>query len=331
MSVAFKVLRVEHVGNDEWFFQSLLNEAHLLHLLSEDKSVVNLYDCGYLRSEAVEPTYGEVVNFDHDIASFFGESPKYLDAGWRPYLALELMPASTNAPSLISHGGRARIPRNEALDLCLQYVELLCRIHRQNIMYRDFKLEHVYWDGNHLVVIDWNASAETSASPAILEQPVEVRKFVAAVMYPLFTLQNPLNDGVYQSQERSPNQNEAYLASVSELNWGPQCVAPPMIKDVMSQAITDGGGGYRTTEEFRGALVGSAVELGWPLDGVQTDSPPAKVHAHITAAISQLRLGQQQLEFAKKYLEDALDLTEDEEVTRLYQDLCQYLDERVIP
>ena len=331
MTIAIKILKVEHIGNDDWYFKSLLNEAYLLSLLADDKNVVNLYDCGYIFSDDPEPIDGDIVSYNLDIDQFLAADEEFLEAGWRPYLALELMPPENNVPMLISQGRRARMPREEAIELARQYATLLSRVHTHHIMYRDFKLEHTYWDGAHLVVIDWNASAETSPAASVNEQPLEIHKFVTAVMYPLFTLQNPLGDGIYRSQARDPRENEAYLRSVRELHWGPQCVATPKLRDIMSRAIVNGNDAYATAEEFVHDLTASAAELGWPTSENHTDEPVSKSHAHIMTALSHLRLGQIHLENAKESLEDVLGLTQDEEINRLYRDICEFLSERVIP
>ena len=42
--------------------------------------------------------------------------------------------------------------------LALQFSELLVLAHANKIVYLDHKLEHVYWDGVHLKVIDFNSS-----------------------------------------------------------------------------------------------------------------------------------------------------------------------------
>lgn len=331
MTVAIKVLKAEHVGKDEWYFKSLLNEAYLLNLLADDKNVVNLYDCGYILSDDPEPTDGDVVSFELDTARFLATGSKFIEEGWRPYLALEMMPPENNVPMLISQGRRARIPREEAIELSRQHVALLSRIHARHIMYRDFKLEHTYWDGMHLVVIDWNASAQTNPTTSVNEQPVEIHKFVTAVMYPIFTLQTPLGDGLYRSQARDPRENEAYLRSVRELHWGPHNIATPKLKEAMSRAIVNGSDAYTTAVAFEHDLKASATELGWPLGEIKLDAPSAKSHAHIMTALSHLRLGQIHLNNAKESLEDVLGLTQDDEVNRLYRDICEFLSERVIP
>ena len=53
---------------------------------------------------------------------------------------------------------RWRLPSEEGLALALQFGELLKMSHQKGIVYLDHKLEHVYWDGVQLRIIDMNSS-----------------------------------------------------------------------------------------------------------------------------------------------------------------------------
>ena len=51
-----------------------------------------------------------------------------------------------------------RLPTEEAINLAMQFLEVLVKMHGLNIVYIDRKPEHAYWDGLNLRIIDFNVS-----------------------------------------------------------------------------------------------------------------------------------------------------------------------------
>src|SRR5690606_6446294 len=96
-----------------------------------------------------------------------------INKGWRPYLALEYLPRHHNLfyqmkPN--TPNSRRRLPTEEGIDLAMQFGEFLQAAHDQSIVYLDHKLEHVYWDGTRLRVIDLNSSRLIETGTHTLDQ-----------------------------------------------------------------------------------------------------------------------------------------------------------------
>src|SRR5690606_11742005 len=98
-SVAFKVLRPEHLADDgeiRWEYKAFANEANLLMKLAGSDQIVNLLDCGYVESVSEAPSDGEIASFQRDVLGFIRAMERYAEKGWRPYLALENLPRAQN-------------------------------------------------------------------------------------------------------------------------------------------------------------------------------------------------------------------------------------------
>ncbi|MBC7812364.1 MAG: hypothetical protein H7175_14505, partial [Burkholderiales bacterium] len=123
-SVAFKVLRPEHLATDggemSWEYRAFANESTLLMKLAGSPNVVNMIDCGFISSEAEAPHDGEIDSFRLDIMGFVRSMPQYAARTWRPYLALENLPRAANLFYLMRSdraGIRWRLPSEEGLAL----------------------------------------------------------------------------------------------------------------------------------------------------------------------------------------------------------------------
>ena len=163
-TVAFKVMRPEHLSpgsEPRWEYRAFANEADLLMKLADSPHTVNLLDCGYVSAENEAPISGEIEAFGRDVIGFARATEEFCERGWRPYLSLENLPRSENLFYQMrpDHPGlRLRLPTEEGLALALQFAETLNTAHELGIAYLDHKLEHVYWDGIHLRLIDFNSS-----------------------------------------------------------------------------------------------------------------------------------------------------------------------------
>ena len=124
-------------------------------------NIVKLYDCGYISDGDEAPRGGDINSFQVNVRAFVDAMGQHAAAGWRPYLALESLPRQHSLFYLMKPNrgdSRWRLPSEEGLSLALQFCALLSLAHENSIVYLDHKLEHVYWDGAHLKVIDFNSS-----------------------------------------------------------------------------------------------------------------------------------------------------------------------------
>ena len=198
-SVAFKVMRSEHLdskGDMRWEYRAFGNEAEILTRLLHSPNIVKLYDCGYISDREEAPRAGEISAYRQDIRAFIDAMPRYAAVGWRPYLALEHLPRQHSLFYLMKPNQpnkRWRLPSEEGLALALQFSALLKLAHANQIVYLDHKLEHVYWDGTHLKVIDFNSSRllENDRADSPQQYIKDVHNLCVGVLYPIFTGMSP--------------------------------------------------------------------------------------------------------------------------------------------
>ena len=180
-TVAFKAMRPEHLdssGDMRWEYRAFGNEAEILTRLCHSPNIIKLYDFGFISDREEAPRNGEITSYQGDIRGFKEAMPRFAAAGWRPYLSMENLPRHHSLFYLMKSNrpnSRWRLPSEEGLALALQFSSLLSLAHSRQIVYLDHKLEHVYWDGAHLKVIDFNSSRRlederTPVAPAMRQR-----------------------------------------------------------------------------------------------------------------------------------------------------------------
>ena len=92
--------------------------------------------------------------------NYLASMDRYLGSGWIPYLALVKRSQENNlmryCDAGYTHGWL--LPLTEGLILAIQICEMLQIAHDRNIIYRDHKILHYYWDPDthSVAMIDWN-------------------------------------------------------------------------------------------------------------------------------------------------------------------------------
>ena len=77
-------------------------------------------------------------------------------------------------------GTRWRLPTEEGIALAMQFAQFLQIAHSNKVVYLDHKLEHVYWDGARLQVIDMNSSRQLNGSANDAQQfRTDIHNFVS--------------------------------------------------------------------------------------------------------------------------------------------------------
>ena len=107
------------------------------------------------------PSSGQIASFGTNVVEFTESAARYAAEGWRPYLALDMLPRTQNLLYVMKPnqpGTRWRLPTEEGIALAMQFAQFLQIAHQNRVVYLDHKLEHVYWDGARLHVIDLNSS-----------------------------------------------------------------------------------------------------------------------------------------------------------------------------
>ncbi|MCE7948788.1 MAG: hypothetical protein DYG88_15305 [Chloroflexi bacterium CFX4] len=337
--VAFKVMRLEHVVNNDapprMEAMAFINEADLLIRMAVSLNVVRLYDCGYISARDENPRGGEIESYGLNVDTFRQGAFRYAGRGWRPYLALENLPRTDsllyvmkpNAP-----GARWRLPTEEGIDLAYQFAEVLAHAHRQKIIYLDHKLEHVYWDGRHLKVIDWNSSRLIENGGQVLAQQIinDLHNLCVGILYPIFTGLSP-QKGTLVAQPADQAGVESRYKDVNQLDFA---VEPTLSKGIQEWLQQGARRHYSSLDQFRAALGKAAAAFGWEIGF--SSAALREARTDVRDGLAKLRQGQASLREARDLLRDAVtieDIGEDleAELRRLLSKINEMLQCRVIP
>jgi hypothetical protein len=338
-TVAFKLLRPEHLERDgemRWEYKAFANEAELLMKMAGSPHVVQLLDCGYTNGVGEAPATGEIVSFQKDVLGFIQTMSQYAVKGWRPYLALQNLPRIHNLLYLMkpAAGERRRLPSEEGLALALQFGEVLKQAHQQGIVYLDHKLEHVYWDGSQLRIIDLNSSRQLEGSQR--EEPMQYRMDIhnlcVGILYPVFTGLSPLKMTL-RPQPGNQQEAESRYQDVMTLDFGSEPSLSQALKDFLQRGAAVQ---IPTIEQFVAQLQEVASRHGWDFPSNYTSPASRDARTQLRAGLSRLRRGQADLReardlFREAAIQDGISEDVEAELRRLVKAVNEMLHGRVIP
>jgi hypothetical protein len=336
--VAFKVMRPEHLqadGEAQWEFRAFANEAEILSTLKASPHVVKLLDCGYVSTIAEAPASGEIVSFGDDVAAFGNQMTAYAHEGWRPYLALENLPRQENlfyAMKPANANGRRRLPSEEGITLALQFANFLAMAHQQNIVYLDHKLEHVYWDGVTLRVIDFNSSKQLKGNQTSLEIARDVHNLCVGILYPIFTGMSP-QKGSLRPQAGGLDVVEQRYTDIQELDF----LVEPSLSQAL-QALLQRGAAQQipNVTAFAEQLQEVAALHGRDFPQHLTSPASRQARDKLRKGLSLLREGEAAIREARDLFRDSLVLDGitvdiEDELRRLVKAVNEEVNNRVIP
>jgi hypothetical protein len=309
----------------------------LLTRLASSPTLVRLYDCGYLSALGERPEGGDILSLGTNIAAFRENLYPYLARRWRPYLALELLPRHQSLFYLMkpnSANGRRRLPTEEGIDLAMQFAQFLKLAHGQRIVYLDHKLEHVYWDGRVLRIIDLNSSKLLETGTHTVDQFLvqDVHHLCVGVLYPVFTGLSP-QKGALMPQPASQAEVEQRYADVNNLDFGVEPTLSPGLQDLLQRGARQA---LFSIQAFIDGLQHTAGRHGWDLPGTPTVPALREAREQVRLGLAQLRQGQEAIRTARESLLEAVildDINEDmeAELRRLLAQINEALNHRVIP
>lgn len=338
--IAFKVMRPEHLspdGSPRWEARAFINEADLLVRLETSAVPNRLIDCGFVSAPGERPDVGDILSLETNIAAFKENLYPYIARNWRPYLALELLPRHHNLFYLMkptSANGRRRLPTEEGIDLAMQFAEFLRVAHDQRIVYLDHKLEHVYWDGQTLRIIDLNSSRSVETGTHTVDQYLaqDIHNLCVGILYSVFTGLSP-QKGTLIPQPASQNEVEQRYANVNNLDFGVEPTLSMSLQDVLQKGARQE---LPTVRAFLAGLERAAVRHGWEPRGLVTTPALRQARNQMREGLTKLRDGQNALRLARNSLLEAVildDINEDmeAELRRLLAQINAALNHRVIP
>jgi hypothetical protein len=335
-SGAFKVMRAEHRaedGNPRWEAMAFINEADLLVRMADSPQVIRMLDCGYLSSNDDGVGNGQIESFGLNVDTFRQNVYQYAGHRWRPYLTLEVLPRGENLLYLMkpnSAGTRWRLPTEEGIALAYQFAEVLQQAHHQQIVYLDHKLEHVYWNGSTLRIIDWNSSKLIEKGNPTLTYQIanDIHNLCVGILYPIFTGLSP-QKGSLMPQPASAAELENRYKEIDQLDFG---VEPTLSRALQSLLQQGAQRQIESIEQFTKGLDEAAEAFGW--DAPQRRRREAR--DQVRNGLAKLRQGQDSIREARDMLREAAILEDigddlDAELRRLLGKINEMLNSRVIP
>lgn len=197
---ALKIMRPDQA---DYALPLFSEEARILTQLRDTPGVNILLECGFIKLDQVNlppedrhasgrELSGKALRFGVDsVHLFLNDLEKRVAQGWLPYLALEKQERADNLLLLCDVGythGRF-MPILEALIIAIQICDILEIAHSRNIVYRDHKILHYYWQSeyNGVFIIDWNIARRfpEGLSPADIQ--FDLVQFGARALHYLFT------------------------------------------------------------------------------------------------------------------------------------------------
>jgi hypothetical protein len=216
----------------------------------------------------------------------------------------------------------------------MQFAGFLRDAHDQRVVYLDHKLEHVYWDGHSLRVIDFNSSQLIDTGTHALDQSLmqDVHNLCVGILYSVFTGLSP-QKGTLMPQPASQVEVEQRYADINHLDFGVEPSLSPSLQDLLEQGARQDLPNVRA---FASGLERVAGRHGWDLPGMRTIPALRDAREQLRAGLAQLREGQEALRAARESLLEAVildDINEEmeAELRRLLAQINDALNHRVIP
>ncbi len=273
---AVKIMRPDRA---EYALPLFREEAQILTLLRDVPGVSPLIECGYLKLEEGQALpreeghlgagnlSGQVVRYGaEEVQNYLASLDRYLGQGWTPYLALE---KRDNARNLMVYcdAGRTHgwfLPLREGLIMAVQICDILQSAHERNIIYRDHKILHYYWDAevHGVTMIDWNIAKRQPQGLEDEERQFDLVQFGARALHHIMTGRPAAG-----SLPLGPNRPEDIEGSAMNypVNWTYDDERlPNRVKEILEQVLNQG---YTHFRELRKDLVEVYEQIPDPVTG----------------------------------------------------------------
>jgi serine/threonine protein kinase len=197
---AVKLMRVDQI---HYALPLFLEEVKVLAQLGDVPGVAHLFECGFIlldegaafpliSATAAPPAAGQIVRIGPDaVSEFAARMDARLDAGWTPYLAVEKQ-AQEDSLLLLCDAGLTRgqyQPMLTLLQMAVQICDILQVAHARNIVYRDHKLLHYYWNAasRGIYMIDWNVARYHPEGLTSTDLEMDIVQFGARGLHHILT------------------------------------------------------------------------------------------------------------------------------------------------
>ncbi len=326
---ALKVFRAEHFGLPEErcyaYYRTLANEADLLVEMQGHPNVVRLYDMGFVWQDGGHEQSYEAQSFGMDARAFSAAMDESFERRRLPYLVLQRMPSNHSLFRLVRRNPHSvRLPTEDVLGISLQLAAFLVDIHRRDILYWDPKPEHFYWDGERVVVIDWNVSRRIQGYEAT-DKSQDIQLVAQRVIYPVLLGGTSYATGA--RVEATPGSApDPVIRDKVDYRWQEKWLDDG-VRRWLDPALL---GQYRSASDLLRDVEECAVYYGWDVESHEAPNEGARqCRANMRKGLDKVRQAQRLLEEASRdFAESSIgflpaEYKEPKRLSRLVRDLLE--------
>jgi len=270
LSFAFKIMRPDQL---DYALPLFIEEIQILTMLRDVPGITPLVECGFIKIEdrqalpsdeshaSAEELSGQVIHYGVEQAqNFLAAMDRQLSVGWLPYLALVKRNPEYNllryCDASYTHGWFLTL--RDSLVLSLQICDILQFAHDRNIVYRDHKILHYYWDADAhgVTMIDWNIAKRQPQGLSEAEKQFDLVQFGARGLHHIFT-----GRPAQGSLPLGPNRPEDIEKSSTHypVNWTYDDERlPNQLRTILEQTLNQG---YTQVRDIRQDLIGIYQQL----------------------------------------------------------------------
>ncbi len=200
-SFAYKIMRPDQV---DYALPLFIEEIQVLTMLRDVPGITPMVECGFIKLNdgqvipsdeshaSAAQLGGQVIHYGvEQVQNFLASMDRQLSVGWLPYLALVRRSPEYNllryCDASYTHGWF--LPLRDSLVLSLQICDILQVAHDRNIVYRDHKILHYYWDidAHGVAMIDWNIAKHQPQGLSDAEKQFDLVQLGARALHHIFT------------------------------------------------------------------------------------------------------------------------------------------------
>jgi len=200
LEAAIKLMRMDKADYSLPLFRE---EVLVLNAMKDVPGVNRLIECGFLQLDgqalpsdedqrAIQAMNGAAVRIGPDAGQIFlNLLEARTEEGWTPYVAIELRRQTDNLMALCDagHTNGQYLPVSDLAQMVIQICDILHAAHQRNIVYRDHKILHYYWqeDTRGIYMIDWNVARLHPQGLSEVERHMDLVQFGARGLHHILT------------------------------------------------------------------------------------------------------------------------------------------------
>lgn len=263
LPAAIKIMRPDRA---EYALPLFREETRILSLMQDVPGVAPMLEAGFIhleksqlpseeRDHSATGLQGTVRRYSlNSLHNYLVDLDSHVDQGWIPYLAIELQNPAENL-LLLTDTGRTHghfLPILEGLVISIQICDILEAAHARNIVYRDHKILHYYWQqaANAVYMIDWNVAKRYPEGLTAAETQFDLVQLGARALHYIFT-GRPAPGALPMGPNRPEEIEAAAHSYAPQWTYDDQRL-PIDIKDLMEAILT---GAYTSSRQLRDDLV----------------------------------------------------------------------------